>query len=194
MNLAEYTVNCLDVAKSSSARFKLNAHLVIPLHMIGHKCRDPLLRRRGLSLLSNPRREGVWDSTLARTFATWAMEIEEKYLEDREYLLGRGFMESCFPETSSNGSTTSLASSVSAHCQKKLLCCAKPFLHESNIIVELLASPLRKLPHMKRRPTDQRIISIGHSDSLGTRQADIDKFSLVALSHRMRRRATSSMP
>lgn len=87
VKLAEYTLNCLNVAKaaakSSSPMFQFDAHLVIPLHIVGHKCRDPVLRRRALFLmLSNRRREGVWDSTLAGTCATWAMEIEEKYLED----------------------------------------------------------------------------------------------------------------
>jgi hypothetical protein len=83
VELAEYTLNELDVAKSSTPKFQFDSHVVIPLSMVGHKCRDPKLRRRAISLqLRHSRREGVWDSFAAGKCAAFAMEIEEKYLEN----------------------------------------------------------------------------------------------------------------
>ena len=82
---AEYTMNVLDVAMSRAPKFQFDSHIVIPLVMVGHKCRDPSLRRRAISLmLSHPRREGVWDSMLAGRCAAWAMEVEEEHLEERK--------------------------------------------------------------------------------------------------------------
>jgi hypothetical protein len=82
VELAECTLLVLDAANSSTSRFQFDSHLVIPLHMVGHKCRDPKLRRRAISLmLRNPRREGVWDSVLAGRCTQWAMEVEEEHLE-----------------------------------------------------------------------------------------------------------------
>jgi hypothetical protein len=83
VNLGEYTLNVLDVPKSSTPKFQFDAHLVIPLHMVGHKCRDRAIRKRAISLLlCHARREGVWDSTLAGRVAEWAMEVEEEHLEN----------------------------------------------------------------------------------------------------------------
>ena len=83
VNLAEYSLNVLQAAKSSTPKFQFDSHIVIPLHMVGHKCRDRAIRRRAISLLlSYPRREGVWDSTLAGGMSEWAMNVEEAYLEN----------------------------------------------------------------------------------------------------------------
>ena len=81
VELSAYTLNTLDVAKSSGPRFQFDSYVVIPLNMVAHKCREPRLRRRAISLLlSNARREGVWDSTAAGSCAAFAMEVEEKHL------------------------------------------------------------------------------------------------------------------
>jgi hypothetical protein len=66
-----------------SPKFSFDSYVVIPLHMTGHKCRDPTIRRKAISLLLNyPRREGVWDSILAGRMIEWAMQIEEEHLQD----------------------------------------------------------------------------------------------------------------
>ena len=83
VDLAEYSLNALEAAKPGTPKFQFDSHIVIPLHMVGHKCRDRAIRRRAISLLlSHPRREGVWDSTLAGGMAEWAMSIEEEQLEN----------------------------------------------------------------------------------------------------------------
>jgi len=52
---------------------------VMPLHMIAARCRNPQLRRRALDLLSNhPRREGLWDASLAARIVSQTIEIEEQ--------------------------------------------------------------------------------------------------------------------
>lgn len=83
VELAEYSLNILEAAKSTAPKFQFDSHIVIPLHMVGHKCRDRAIRRRAISLLlSHPRREGVWDSRLAGGMSEWAMNVEEKHLEN----------------------------------------------------------------------------------------------------------------
>lgn len=57
--------------------------VVLPLYMIGTKCRDPRLRRRAIALLySVNRREGLWDSWGAARVAETIMKIEEEGLGD----------------------------------------------------------------------------------------------------------------
>ncbi|KAI4196594.1 MAG: hypothetical protein LQ350_006466 [Teloschistes chrysophthalmus] len=61
--------------------FHLDLSLIGPLFTIGHKCRDPLIRRKAISLLySTPRQEGVWDSILTARVAERIMNLEEEGL------------------------------------------------------------------------------------------------------------------
>ena len=47
-------------------RFSFPTGVIMCLWSVGHKCRDPALRRRAMSLLLNyPRREGLWNSVFA---------------------------------------------------------------------------------------------------------------------------------
>ncbi|KUJ18088.1 uncharacterized protein LY89DRAFT_583316 [Mollisia scopiformis] len=72
----------LTLTKTSptTPKFSFDSHVVIPLHMIAHKCRDPLIRRRAIELLTRyPRREGVWDSALGARIGSWAMAVEEEF-------------------------------------------------------------------------------------------------------------------
>lgn len=47
-------------------KFSFDTTVIMYLWSIGHKCRDPLLRRRAVNLLlDNPPREGLWDSVFA---------------------------------------------------------------------------------------------------------------------------------
>lgn len=65
-----------------NARFSFDIGVVLPLYVTAVKCRDPVLRRKAISLLfSSPRREGMWDSVLAARVAVWITSIEEEGLE-----------------------------------------------------------------------------------------------------------------
>lgn len=52
---------------------------VMPLHMVAARCRNPLLRRRAVNLLSTcPRREGLWDASLAARIVLQTIKMEEE--------------------------------------------------------------------------------------------------------------------
>ncbi|CAG8949004.1 hypothetical protein HYFRA_00002132 [Hymenoscyphus fraxineus] len=62
-------------------KFSFDSIVVIPLYIISHKCRDPVVRRKCISLLLGySRREGVWDSIFAGKMGQWAMEVEEDFI------------------------------------------------------------------------------------------------------------------
>jgi hypothetical protein len=53
------------------------------LGYVASKCRDPLIRREAIRLLSyKPRREGVWDSLVDAKFCAWFMNVEEEGMVD----------------------------------------------------------------------------------------------------------------
>lgn len=53
--------------------------IVLPLHMIASRCRNPGIRRRAIHFLSTcSRREGLWDSRLASRIVSQTMDIEEQ--------------------------------------------------------------------------------------------------------------------
>ncbi|KKZ64425.1 hypothetical protein EMCG_09583 [[Emmonsia] crescens] len=58
----------------------LDIGIIFPLFLLGSKCRDPLTRRRVVSLLSMPprMREGQWDSLAAVAVIQRVIEIEER--------------------------------------------------------------------------------------------------------------------
>ncbi|KAL8949544.1 MAG: hypothetical protein Q9222_004353 [Ikaeria aurantiellina] len=61
--------------------FQLDQSIIGPLFSVAHKCRDPGIRRKAISLLySAPRQEGVWDSILTARVAERIMNLEEKGL------------------------------------------------------------------------------------------------------------------
>ncbi|KAL8685819.1 MAG: hypothetical protein Q9218_007525, partial [Villophora microphyllina] len=61
--------------------FHLDQGIIGPLFTVGHKCRDPYIRRKAISLLySAPRQEGVWDSILTARVAEMIMNLEEEGL------------------------------------------------------------------------------------------------------------------
>ena len=61
-----------------SPSFSLDMNLVIPLYAVAHKCRDPFVRRKAVTLLkSSPRQEGIWDSVLAGRVAEKLINMEE---------------------------------------------------------------------------------------------------------------------
>jgi hypothetical protein len=65
------------------ASFSIEFGIVAPLFVVATQCRDRMLRRQAIQLLmSQPRREGMWDSKLCGTVAQWIMEVEEEGMRD----------------------------------------------------------------------------------------------------------------
>lgn len=58
--------------------FTLDMSIVAPLYAVASKCRDPVIRRKAVSLLyAAPRQEGIWDSILTARVAERFIGIEE---------------------------------------------------------------------------------------------------------------------
>jgi hypothetical protein len=81
VTLSEALLNCSNASKAP--KFSFDSGVVLPLWFTGHKCRDPMLRRRVISLLLQfPRREGVWDSVFAGLVIECLRGFEEEYMEN----------------------------------------------------------------------------------------------------------------
>jgi hypothetical protein len=71
------------LASKSKMNFTFDSGVIVPLYIVGMKCRVPAIRRRAIDLLlSHPRREGLWDSVLVGRVSAWTAGIEEESLED----------------------------------------------------------------------------------------------------------------
>lgn len=67
--------------------FSFDVNIILPLMVVGLKCRDWQLRRRAIGLLQNhPRRECTWDSSMAAGITLWMMALEEEDLEYGAYI------------------------------------------------------------------------------------------------------------
>ena len=63
--------------------FAFDLQIIWSMDIVAMKCRDPLLRREAIRLLtSKPRREGVLDSLLTAKVHLWLVGIEEKGMRD----------------------------------------------------------------------------------------------------------------
>lgn len=83
LEIIDLAEDVLKNSKSTRHSFLLDTHVVIPLFVTAHKCRDRAIRRNAISLMYQyPRREGVWDSLLCGTLAEWVMELEERHLHE----------------------------------------------------------------------------------------------------------------
>jgi len=72
-----------DARRTKNPKFNFDSYTVIPMFLTGLKCRDPVLRRKAISLLLKyPRREGVCDSVCMGKLCEWAMMIEEKHIDE----------------------------------------------------------------------------------------------------------------
>jgi hypothetical protein len=61
-----------------AGQFSFDMALVPPMYLTATRCRDPLIRRRALSILSaTPRQEGVWNSDMMARIAERLIHIEE---------------------------------------------------------------------------------------------------------------------
>jgi Fungal specific transcription factor domain/Fungal Zn(2)-Cys(6) binuclear cluster domain len=66
-------------AQTIKPTFSLSLGIIPPLYIVSTRCRDPVIRRKAIHLLSIcKRREGVWDSWLSSQVARRILEIEEE--------------------------------------------------------------------------------------------------------------------
>ena len=67
------------IASSKCApSFSIDMNIISPLYSVAHRCRDPLIRRKAISLLyAAQRQEGIWNSVVTARVAERLMEIEE---------------------------------------------------------------------------------------------------------------------
>ena len=81
LDLATTVVNMQNrESRSSSQRptFSMDMNIVTPLFSVAHRCRDPHIRRRAISLLYDaPRQEGLWHSVIVARVAERIMRTEE---------------------------------------------------------------------------------------------------------------------
>ncbi|CZR56121.1 uncharacterized protein PAC_06009 [Phialocephala subalpina] len=82
VTLAEALVETSTIANTSCQgipSFSFHLGILPPLFLTSIRCRDPILRRRAVHILSSSRRcEGIWDSRLAATVAGHVINAEEK--------------------------------------------------------------------------------------------------------------------
>lgn len=65
-------------ARHIKPSFSADLGIVPPLFVVATKCRDSMIRRQAIQLLTtSSRREGMWDSELAARIGSWVMSIEE---------------------------------------------------------------------------------------------------------------------
>ena len=63
--------------------YSFDMGILPPLYYTAVRCRDPVIRRKALALLSaSPRREGVWDSLVLAAIVRWVIGEEESDLDD----------------------------------------------------------------------------------------------------------------
>ena len=64
--------------ESTKPTFSLDMGIIPPLYYTALKCRDPIVRREAVSLISqNPHREGIWDGGVIVPLAETTIAIEE---------------------------------------------------------------------------------------------------------------------
>jgi hypothetical protein len=70
------------IHQGATMYFSFDLGIVLPLWVVGIKCRVKAIRRRVLSLLcSHHRKEGIWHSKLATKMIEWVMKIEEEHAQ-----------------------------------------------------------------------------------------------------------------
>jgi hypothetical protein len=81
--LAEEVVELDSRANAGRPTFTIDMCLVAPVFGVSCRCRDPLIRRRAITLLRTcGRTEGVWNGFLTSKVAQRVLEIEEAGLSD----------------------------------------------------------------------------------------------------------------
>ncbi len=74
----EASVSTTGASSGHAPCFSLDMNFIAPLYSVAHRCRDPIIRRKAISLLyAVQRQEGIWNSILTARVAQRLMEIEE---------------------------------------------------------------------------------------------------------------------
>jgi len=69
---------CDHISQKQGPEFSLDTNIVATLYAVAHHCRDPVVRRKALSVLyAFPRQEGIWNSVLTARVAERLIGIEE---------------------------------------------------------------------------------------------------------------------
>lgn len=70
-----------EITRLHEPEFSLDTTIVSPLYVVAHRCRDPVIRRKAVTILyASPRQEGVWDSFLTARAVERLINIEEEGL------------------------------------------------------------------------------------------------------------------
>lgn len=73
----------------TTTSFCLDIGILIPLYTVASQCRDPIIRRKAITLLrSTSRQEGLWNSLLVAKAAERVVELEECALAELETSTG----------------------------------------------------------------------------------------------------------
>lgn len=83
IDLGEQLLERYPVTRSKKAIYTFDDGVIQGLFLVAYRCRDGAARRWAIRLLAkHPRREGLWDSAMAATVASWFMNREEEGLVD----------------------------------------------------------------------------------------------------------------
>ncbi len=76
--ILEASVSTTGAISRCAPSFSIDMNIIAPLYSVAHRCRDPVIRRKAISLLYGvQRQEGIWNSILTARVAERLMEIEE---------------------------------------------------------------------------------------------------------------------
>jgi len=76
--IVEASPNTTGTEYQGAPSFSIDMNILAPLYSVAHRCRDPVVRRKAISLLhATPRQEGIWNSTLVARAVERLIEIEE---------------------------------------------------------------------------------------------------------------------
>jgi hypothetical protein len=82
VDLSERTLQILHNPNIAPHPMEYDLGVIVPLYLIGLKCRVSSTRGRAINLLLGyPRTEGIWDSGFAGKFTSWVRDLEEEFLE-----------------------------------------------------------------------------------------------------------------
>ncbi|RDW80805.1 hypothetical protein BP5796_05503 [Coleophoma crateriformis] len=81
--LVDLSREALGFLNKTPVRFTVDLGVVVPLYFVALKCRLHHIRSQAVKLLvSNPRREGLWDSVFAGKAAEWVQKVEEEHQDN----------------------------------------------------------------------------------------------------------------
>lgn len=86
VNTAERVIELLNKCDLVDQPFSLEIGLIAPLYLVVRRCRDPILRRKAIDLMTRGRRqEGLWEAKQTVAIARRTVEIEERGLQEGQW-------------------------------------------------------------------------------------------------------------